>query len=631
MMEVVFEEIFKLVDDSYIENLLKLILINNDMCENDKKMIEILIQNDKNFNFKRIKYLFLLELNTNFGFFSDRVNDRVIFKISTAFVTILKRNILSNAYKENEKMVIIKLEKICFEEFNKNTVNLILKNIEKNKINNDPSFIQNVYLESYNNILMIFENYTIIIEKLFNFITELMLLLLTPFFFDQRHGVVRSTFNVFFAIGYIISEFFLIFKELEQEDNNEHNSECNNEHNSECNNEDSECNNEDNSECNNEDNSEGKNSDDLNVKNDIINVFRNINIIIENNTIKKELSGTLNNIMKLIQNKNFRKRYELNKTKNNYVKKMAKYKIIETLASLIINDAYLFNLTAASEIAMVELGERLVQLNKKLPMVRDFINILLHVKPYYTSETISWNYDTPSENIFTLENVTIEYEEDNIMNILLENINLNFETNKSHFIYGNSGCGKTTLFNAVMKRMKIKNGSITFFGLDYTYFSIRAYLSYITSESALFSKSLYYNITYGLNKKIVSEQKNEIVTKIIEYMNLFGLETFISKMRTKNAIKLSKGQTQRIAIIRLFIQIIFDDRRIIFLDEFSSNIDNEMEKNIFTELRNLQKSHPFTLFYISHNLYNKKYSDYIYEINTGTRSISKKATNDDCI
>jgi ABC-type bacteriocin/lantibiotic exporter with double-glycine peptidase domain len=304
---------------------------------------------------------------------------------------------------------------------------------------------------------------------------------------------------------------------------------------------------------------------------------------------------------------------------------LAKYKIIETLASLIINDAYLFNLTAASEIAMIELGERLIQLNKKLPMVRDFIHILLHVKPYYTSETISWNYDTPpSENIFTLENITIEYEEDNIMNIVLENINLNFETNKSHFIYGNSGCGKTTLLNALMKRMKIKNGSITFFGLDYTYFSIRAYLSYITSESALFSKSLYYNITYGLNKIIVSKQQNEIVTKITEYMKLFGLDKFISKLRTKNAIKLSKGQTQRVAIIRLFIQIIFDDRRIIFLDEFSSNIDNEMEKIIFTELRNLQNIYPLTLFYISHNLYNKKYSDYIYEISSDTRSISKK-------
>ena len=587
-MECVYEEIFKLLDDSYIENLLKLILINNDMCENDKKMIEILIQNDKKIHFKRVKYLFLVELNANFGYFADRVNDRILFKVSIALFTILKRNILSKLYRDNEKIVIINLEKTCFENFNKNITSVIFENIENN--NNSDSFIQNVYLESYNNILMVFENYTIVIHKLFYFITELMLLLLTPLFFDQRHGVVRSTFNVFFSIGYIISEFFYIFKEMEEENDDE-----------------------------------GKNSDYLKTKNDIINVFQNINIIIENNTIKKELSVTLNNIMKLLKSDNFRKRYELNRTKNDYVKNLNKYKIIETLASLIINDAYLFNLAAPSELAMVELGEHLVQLNKKLPVVRDFINILLDKKSYSTAETISW---FPSENIFSLENVTIEYEENNITNIVLENINLNLETNKLHYINGDSGSGKTSLLNALMKRMKTKNGSIKFIGLDYNYFNIRPYLSYVTPESAIFSRSVYYNVTYGLNKKIVSEQNNEIMTKIFEYMNLFGLEILIPNIRTKNASKLSKGQKQRIAILRLFIQIIFDGRRILFLDEFTSNVDKAMERIIFTELKNLQKMHPFTVFYTSHNTHNKKYSDYIYEIDSVTRSINKKVTTE---
>lgn len=596
-MEKIYDQFFKLLNNSHIENLLKLFLITSDMCENDKKMIELLIQNDKEFDFKRIKYLFLLEFSANFGYFADRVNDRIIFKIATAFFTILKRNIVSNAYNENEKMVIINLEKTFLKKFNKNTVNVMLKNIEKNK-NTDVSFIQNVYLESYNNILMIFEIYTVTIRHLFNFITELLLLFLTPFFFDQRHGVVRSTFNIFFAVGYVLAEFFYIFKDFDVDGDSSDDTDTN--------------------------------SDELKVKNDVLNLFRNINIIIENNTIKEELSGTLNNIMKLLRNDDFRKRYEFNRTKKGNVRMLSRYKVVETLASIIINDAYLFNLTAASEIAMMELGENLTQLHKKLPTVRDFINILSYVNPYYTAETILWNYETPpSEHIFTLKNVTIDYEENNISNTILENINLNFEIKKSHFIYGNSGCGKTTLLNALMKRMKIKNGSITFFGLDYTYFSIRTYLSYITSESALFSKSIYYNVTYGLNKKIASEQKNEIMTKIIEYMNLFGLEKFISNMQTKNATKLSKGQTQRVAIIRLFIQIIFDDRRIIFLDEFSSNVDNAMEKIIFTELRNIQKIYPFTLIYISHNLYNKKYSDYIYEINTNARTISKKITDHD--
>ena len=446
-------------------------------------------------------------------------------------------------------------------------------------------------MESYSNILIIFETYTLIIKKLFNFITELLLLTLTPFFFDQRHGVIRSTFNVFFAIIYVASEFFYIFKDFEQDVDDLDVS-----------------------------------SDEFKVKNDIVNLFRNINIIIENNTIKEELSVTLNNIMKLLRNDDFRKRYELNITKKSTIKLLSKYKVIETFASIIINDAYLFNLTVASETAMLELGQSLAQLHKKLPMLREFINVL-YADPYYTAETILWNNnDNEYENIFTLENVTVEYEENNIITTPLKNINLNFESNQSHFIYGNSGSGKTTLLNILMKRIKIKNGSIRFFGSKYTYFSIRPYLSYITSENALFSKSLYHNITYGLNKKIIIEKKNTIMIKIIEYMNVFGLEGFISNIKTKNSIKLSKGQMQRVAILRLFIHIIFNDRRILFLDEFTSNIDNDMEKTIFTELKNLQKIYPFTLFYISHNLYNKKYSDYIYEINANAHSISKKIT-----
>jgi hypothetical protein len=48
-----------------------------------------------------------------------------------------------------------------------------------------------------------------------------------------------------------------------------------------------------------------------------------------------------------------------------------------------------------------------------------------------------------------------------------------------------------------------------------------------------------------------------------------------------------------------------------------------MEEIIYTELRTLQKNpkHNFTIFYVSHNLYNIKYSDYNYEIDTERHSI----------
>jgi ATP-binding cassette subfamily B protein len=196
---------------------------------------------------------------------------------------------------------------------------------------------------------------------------------------------------------------------------------------------------------------------------------------------------------------------------------------------------------------------------------------------------------------------------------------------KFHFIYGNSGSGKTSLLNAIMKRIKIKDGSIKFLNLydNYTYFSIRKYLVLLLSESALFSKSLYYNITYGINNKILIEKNDDIMQEIIKYMNIFGLTIFIQDIKRKNATKLSKGQTQKVAIIRFFINIIFNNARIIFLDEFTSNIDNSMEEIIFKELINLHKIHRFTVFYISHNLYNIKYSDFNYKFNVDEHSITK--------
>ena len=111
--------------------------------------------------------------------------------------------------------------------------------------------------------------------------------------------------------------------------------------------------------------------------------------------------------------------------------------------------------------------------------------------------------------------------------------------------------------------------------------------------------------------------------EIIKYMNIFGLTIFIQDVKRKNATKLSKGQTQKVAIIRFFINIIFNNARIIFLDEFTSNIDNSMEEIIFKELINLHKIHRFTVFYISHNLYNIKYSDFNYKFNVDEHSITK--------
>jgi len=598
-----FEKLFiSVLDDSSMEHLLKLFLIKDNMCENDKKMIEILIENEKQMHFIKLKYLLMLQFIKNFGYFIDKINDNTILKVSTAGLTIYFRDKISKKYRYYEKKIIINLEKTCLKKFNKHTKNVMLKNIETNDDRN--LFIKNIYLDSYNNILTVYEIYNKLLQYLFDFISQLMIISLRPFFFEKRHGVVRTIASTIYVTVYNI---FLIhfFTTPEYKKKN------------------------------------GK-TKEYKLKEDMMSLFQNINIIIEKNTLKTELLNILNYVLKISKNNNndFLEKYKHTVSSDNHIKKMRKYKIFETITSIILNDAYFLLLMDGLENTCLDIACYYEKIIINLQGTHDFIDVL-NEKPYQVAKTIPWNNNENNENsntdteyIFVLQNVTLEYEgKDGTNNKVLENINLNIELGKSHFFYGNSGCGKTTLLNALMKRVKITNGEIKFLDIynEYTYFSIRKYLTYITSESALFSKDLYYNITYGLDEKILKEkQKEKEVTKtIIKYMTLFGLDKFIPTMKTKNATKLSKGQTQRVAIIRLFIDIVFNDTRILFLDEFTSNIDNKMEKIIYTELITLQKNpkYNFTIFYVSHNLYNMMYSDYNYEIDTERHSIEQNITN----
>ena len=114
--------------------------------------------------------------------------------------------------------------------------------------------------------------------------------------------------------------------------------------------------------------------------------------------------------------------------------------------------------------------------------------------------------------------------------------------------------------------------------------------------------------------------------EIVKYMKLFELEIYIPTLKKKNATKLSRGQIQKVNIIYVILNIIFSNTKILILDEVTSNIDEHTEKIIYTELRNLNKIYPFTMFYVSHNLSNLQYSDYNYNISLETHTITKEKT-----
>ena len=593
--EKVYEELIKLIDNSVIEKIIKKIIITDDMTHEEIYFLNLLIENDKKNNFLRIKYLYLIEALAAFGYFVDKVQDRRIFKIAVSGLSVYNRTIVSKILRKYEKKSIIRLEKTFFNILNTKTEDTINKNIESNN-GEELINIQHAYLDSYKAIAMAHENYTAAVAQFFYVISEIMILFLRPLFFDNRYGLVRNSFNIIFLSSYSLFICFNLFAKRSKNffDNPKNNG--------------------------------------VDITDEILNFFINLNIIVEKNKVKDELSILLQKMTKVISDPNFFRGYEWCKISKNHMDMANKYKILETFSSLVINDDYLVTLSSSVKSSIILFENKVYFARKKLKLLSELLYIL-KLKSYRISNPIIWDQDKKYDYLFVLQNITVEYKETDKYFVVLMNVNLVFEFDRIHFIYGNSGCGKTTLINALMKKVKIHSGSIKFLNEyeNYTYFSIRKYLTHLTSESILFSKSIYYNITFGMNEQVLNEKKDEILQEIIKYMNILNMNSFIPDINSKNSKKLSKGQTQRVAIIRLFINIIFDNIKIVFLDEFTSNIDNEMEIIIFNELLQLQSKFHLTIFFISHNMFNMKYSDFNYKFNVDERSITKYITKKDDI
>ena len=584
--------IHTLLDETIIEYILTKSLIFDGMDENDKQIIEFFIKSDKEIHFMNIKSSFILIFLIDFCYVIDNVENKYILKIMSTSILISVRSYLSEQAKKYEKEGIINIGKNIFKKFNKKIENTILKDIDTNN-NDEINFKKTIYLESYNNILISYEYYTITVYKILtNIVYFIIYLFFYPLLYKLKYGLVRNIFNSILSIFYNTS-IIQLFERREEKKNKSQN-----EHSTK------------------------------QLINMIISLFDNVNIIVENNTLTNELKNIMKQFESVINDSDFIKQYMISKNDNSYVSAMKKYKITETIISIIINDQNMLLFLEVNKSNMVRYIDAKIDLYKKLKTTH-VISDIINNKPYKVAETIQWDNNENIKYIFTVNDVVLNYKNDEgSFDTIIDKININFEIGKTHFFYGNSGCGKTTLLNVLMKKIHINSGSVKFLDIydEYSYFSIRKYLTYISCENAVFYNHLYFNFVYGIAKEKLLENKKEIKHEIIKYMTMFGLNKFIPVMKTKNALNLSKGQKQRVVIIRLMMHIIFNNLRILFLDEFTSNIDNKMEETIYTELIKLQKIYNFTVFFVSHNLYNIKYSDYNYQFNTEEHSITKKRT-----
>ena len=193
---------------------------------------------------------------------------------------------------------------------------------------------------------------------------------------------------------------------------------------------------------------------------------------------------------------------------------------------------------------------------------------------------------------------------------VFKNSSVEFNSNQIIGIYGESGCGKTTLANIILGYLKINKGFIKVNNqiIDNNKFNLFNKASYVPQKINLLNENIIENITFKNNIK--NNEKNIL----IDILHTAQLHKFVSKnkiLKTKineNNKNISGGQAQRVAIARA----LYKKSDLIIFDEFTSNIDSETEKKIFYNLRTIFKDK--IIIIITHNEKLKKYCSKIYKI-----------------
>ena len=195
----------------------------------------------------------------------------------------------------------------------------------------------------------------------------------------------------------------------------------------------------------------------------------------------------------------------------------------------------------------------------------------------------------------TFENVSFGYDE---TSTVLKNINLEMKPGEMIGLVGRSGVGKSTLINLVMRLYEVGSGRITIDGvdiLDYDRECLRSQLGAVLQETVLISGSLYENLVYA--------RPGATVDEVMNCSKLSGVHDFAIKLpdgyNTKIGEKgytLSGGERQRVAIARAILR----NPRILILDEATSSLDTEMEKQVQGAIAALTKDR--TTIAIAHRL-----------------------------
>jgi zinc transport system ATP-binding protein len=190
--------------------------------------------------------------------------------------------------------------------------------------------------------------------------------------------------------------------------------------------------------------------------------------------------------------------------------------------------------------------------------------------------------------LFKLKNVSFAYTNEYV----LQNINLTIDKGDFVGIVGKNGAGKSTLLKLMIGQLKPSTGQILR--------SEQAKIGYVEQVTMnldnTFPATVMEIVLLGLYQKIgkFAFAKNNHKKLALAALKTVGMQGF----ENRQISALSGGQQQKVLIAKTLVQ----NPDILILDEPTTGIDKQSEKEFFELLEHLNQKHQKTILIVTHSI-----------------------------
>ncbi|TWT84079.1 Sulfate/thiosulfate import ATP-binding protein CysA [Planctomycetes bacterium CA13] len=190
--------------------------------------------------------------------------------------------------------------------------------------------------------------------------------------------------------------------------------------------------------------------------------------------------------------------------------------------------------------------------------------------------------------MIVVDNITVHAGD-----FVLRDVSFKLNAGEYGALMGRTGCGKTTLLEAIIGLKQVQGGAIQIGERDVTHERPAARgIGYVPQDGALFSTmTVRDHLAFAL--EIRRLPKDQIQNRVDELAQWLGIEHLL----TRRPFGLSGGERQRVAMGRALSFY----PAILLLDEPLSAVDEETRGEMYELLRRVQKQSGVTVLHVTHN------------------------------